>query len=93
MKKEDNGFKLKELGQLVEFEILGIYNLEKVKLKEEADRVKLMQKHYLQELKLDWDTDHSNKDLIQEDRILKNLKPHRNLHKLSAKGHGGGNFP
>ena len=46
MKKEDNGFKLKELGQLVEFEILGIYNLEKVILKEEAHKVKLMQKHY-----------------------------------------------
>jgi len=53
VKKEDNGFKLKELGQLVEFETLGIYNLEKVKLKDEADKVKLMQKHYLQELKLD----------------------------------------
>ena len=93
MKKEDNGFKLKELGQLVEFEILGIYNLEKVKLKEEADKVKLMQKHYLQELKLDWDTDHSNKDLILEDSILENLKPHRNLYKLSTKGYGGGKFP
>ena len=46
VKKEDNGFKLKELGQLVEFEILGIYNLEKVRLKEEVDKVKLMQKHY-----------------------------------------------
>ena len=85
MKKEDNGFKLKELGQLVEFEILGIYNLEKVKLKEEADKVKLMQKHYLQELKLDWDTDHSS--------ILENLKPHINLYKQSTKGHGGGKFP
>ena len=63
----------------MEFEILGIYNLEKVILKEEAHKVKLMQKHYLQELKLDWDTDHSNKDLIQEDSILENLKPHRNI--------------
>ena len=77
----------------MEFEILGIYNLEKVKLKEEADRVKLMQKHYLQELKLDWDTDHSNKDLILEDSILENLKPHRNLYKLSTKGYGGEKFP
>ena len=67
MKKEDNGFKLKELGQLVEFE------------KDKTDKGKLMQKHYLQELKLDWDTDHSNKDLILEDNILENLKPHRNL--------------
>ena len=77
----------------MEFEIIGIYNLERVKLKEEAGKVKLMQRHYLQELKLDWDTDHSNKDLIQEDSILENLKPHRNLYKLSTKRHSGGNFP
>ena len=85
--------KLKELGQLVEFEILGIYNLEKVKLKEEAGKVKLMQRHYLQELKLDWDTDRSDKDLIQENNILKNIRPYGNLYKLSTKGHGAGNCP
>jgi hypothetical protein len=52
-----------------------------------------MQKHYLQELILDWDIDCSNKDPIQEESILESLRPHINPYKLSLKGHGGGNCP
>jgi hypothetical protein len=92
-KKEDSGFELKELGQLLELEVLGIYNLEKVKFKEDAEEAKLSQKKYLQELILNWDTDRLYKDTMQEDHILESLQPHRNLYRLSIKGHGGANCP
>uniref|UniRef100_K3Y4N7 AAA+ ATPase domain-containing protein n=1 Tax=Setaria italica TaxID=4555 RepID=K3Y4N7_SETIT len=92
-KKENKGFELKQLAELLELEVLGIYNLEKVKLKEEAAAMKLIQKHHLQELVLDWDINRSDKDPIGEENILESLMPHSNLYKLSITGHGGDTCP
>ncbi|CAL5070130.1 unnamed protein product [Urochloa decumbens] len=92
-KKENNGFELKQLAQLLELEVLGIYNLEKVKVKEEADAIKLIQKHHLQDLILEWDIDRSNKDPVGEENILESLRPHSNLYKLSITGHAGDSCP
>ena len=92
-KKEKNGFELNQLGQLQEFEVLGIYNLEKVEVKEEAVAVKLIEKHHVQELILDWDINRSDKDSMREENILESLRPHSNLYKLSITGHGGGTCP
>ncbi|KAK8449726.1 hypothetical protein SEVIR_7G261875v4 [Setaria viridis] len=92
-KKENKGFELKQLAELLELEVLGIYNLEKVKVKEEAVAIKLIQKHHLQELVLDWDINRSDKDPIGEENILESLMPHSNLYKLSITGHGGDTCP
>ncbi|RCV37834.1 hypothetical protein SETIT_8G093900v2 [Setaria italica] len=92
-KKENKGFELKQLAELLELEVLGIYNLEKVKVKEEAVAIKLIQKHHLQDLVLDWDINRSNKDPIGEENILESLMPHSNLWKLSITGHGGDTCP
>nr|TKW00249.1 hypothetical protein SEVIR_8G096200v2 [Setaria viridis] len=92
-KKENKGFELKQLAELLELEVLGIYNLEKVKVKEEAVAIKLIQKHHLQDLVLDWDINRSNKDPIGEENILESLMPHSNLCKLSITGHGGDTCP
>ncbi|KAK8449711.1 hypothetical protein SEVIR_7G258475v4 [Setaria viridis] len=92
-KKENKGFELKQLAELLELEVLGIYNLEKVKVKEEAVAIKLIQKHHLQELVLDWDINRSDKDPIGEENILESLMPHSNLYKLSIAGHGGDTCP
>ncbi|CAL5014768.1 unnamed protein product [Urochloa decumbens] len=92
-RKENNGFELKQLAQLLELEVLGVYNLEKVKVKEEADAIKLVQKHHLQELTLDWDINRSNKDPAGEENILESLRPHSNLYKLSITGHAGDSCP
>jgi hypothetical protein len=72
---------------------LGIYNLEKIKVKEEAVATKLVQKHYLQELILHWDVNRSDKDPVGEESILESLMPHSNLYKLSITGHGGDTCP
>ncbi|KAK8449706.1 hypothetical protein SEVIR_7G260050v4 [Setaria viridis] len=92
-KKENKGFELKQLAELLELEVLRIYNLEKVKVKEEAVAMKLIQKHHLQELVLDWDIDRLDKDPIGEENILESLMPHSNLYKLSIIGHGGDTCP
>uniref|UniRef100_K3Y4P7 AAA+ ATPase domain-containing protein n=1 Tax=Setaria italica TaxID=4555 RepID=K3Y4P7_SETIT len=92
-KKENKGFELKQLAELLVLEVLGIYNLEKVKVKEEAVAMKLIQKHHLQELVLDWDINRSDKDPIGEENILECLMPHSNLYKLSITGHGGDTCP
>ncbi|XP_022684147.1 putative disease resistance protein RGA3 isoform X2 [Setaria italica] len=92
-KKENKGFELEQLAQLLELEVLGIYNLEKVKVKEEAIAMKLIQKHRLQVLMLDWDINRSDKDPIGEENILESLMPHSNLYKLSISGHGGDTCP
>ncbi|OEL36026.1 hypothetical protein BAE44_0002960, partial [Dichanthelium oligosanthes] len=93
VKKESNSFELKELGQLLGLEKLGIYNLEMVEVKEEAVEVKLMQKQHLQELILDWNTNRSNKDPMHEENVLESLRPHSNLYRQSINGHGGATCP
>ncbi|KAF8647681.1 hypothetical protein HU200_065320 [Digitaria exilis] len=85
--KEKNGFELSQLARLLELEVLGIYNLEKVEAKE-AVALKLLQKNQLRELILDWDINRSEKDPIREKNILENLRPHSNLYRLSITGHG-----
>ncbi|XP_062201847.1 putative disease resistance protein RGA3 [Phragmites australis] len=89
VKMENNGFELKQLGQLLELQVLGIYNLEKVKVKEEADEAKLIQKDCLRELTLDWDLNRTAQPTVLEENVLERLKPHSNLQKLCIRGHRG----
>ncbi|KAK1685502.1 hypothetical protein QYE76_046350 [Lolium multiflorum] len=94
VRKESEGFEPSQLGQLTELGgSLDIYNLEKVKTKEEANELKLIHKKHLGELMLEWDPERSNKNPLQEENILESLVPHRSLQKLRIKGHGGTNCP
>lgn len=92
IRKENDGFELKQLGQLLELQVLRIYNLENVETKEEAGEANLIQKHHLQELILDWDIKRTANPM-QEDNILECLKPHRNLQRLSIRGNAGVKCP
>ncbi|TVU41382.1 hypothetical protein EJB05_14891, partial [Eragrostis curvula] len=87
VRKETNGFELKQLGKLLELQVLGIYNLENVDA-EEAAEANLRQKDKLQELRLHWGKSRINHP-IEEDYTLECLKPHSNLRKLYIRGHGG----
>ncbi|TVU29168.1 hypothetical protein EJB05_20724, partial [Eragrostis curvula] len=91
-KRETNGFELKQLGKLLELQVLGIYNLGNVTVKEEASETNLIQKDRLQELTLDWHVE-GTKQSTHEDDILECLKPHSNLRKLWIRGHGGTKCP
>ncbi|TVU41386.1 hypothetical protein EJB05_14897, partial [Eragrostis curvula] len=91
-KKKTNGFELKQLGKLLELQVLGIYNLGNVAVNEEASEANLTQKDRLQELILDWHIEGTEKPM-QEDDILECLKPHSNLQKLCIRGHGGTKCP
>ncbi|XBI95047.1 hypothetical protein VPH35_031588 [Triticum aestivum] len=91
--KESEGFEPSQLGQLKEIGSLGIYNLEKVQSKEEANEFKLIQKNHLRELILEWDVRGSNKDPVKEEYVLESLVPHSNLQELCIRGHGGTNCP
>nr|UBY07363.1 NBS-LRR disease resistance protein [Dasypyrum villosum] len=94
--KESDGFELSQLGSLTEIGgSLGIYNLENVQTKEEANESKLMHKSHLRELILEWDVgqSNSNKDPVKEENVLGSLVPHSNLQELCIRGHGGISCP
>ncbi|KAJ1272882.1 hypothetical protein BS78_06G236800 [Paspalum vaginatum] len=93
VKKENQGFELRQIGELEVCRTLGIHNLEKVETKEEADEAKLFQKASLRKLTLQWDSDQSNKDSEREEHVLESLKPNGNLVELCVRGHGGATCP
>jgi hypothetical protein len=93
VKKERNGFELKQLGNLNELRELGIYNLEKIHTKEEAIEAKLIDKSYLRKLTLVWDKERPNIEHVEEALVLEGLQPHRKLHELCISGHGGPSCP
>jgi hypothetical protein len=92
--KGTEGFELSQLGELTELGgTLGIYNLEKVRKKQEANELKLLHKNHLHELTLDWDMDGSDRVVEQEENIIESLVPHSNLHELCIQGHRGASCP
>ncbi|TVU24579.1 hypothetical protein EJB05_27024, partial [Eragrostis curvula] len=93
VKKESQGFELREIGHLVELKSLQIDNLEKIQSREEAGEAKLMQKKHLRMLGLKWSTDQSDKDPMLEEEVLGALKPNSNLSRLVINGHGGATCP
>ncbi|CAL4989099.1 unnamed protein product [Urochloa decumbens] len=86
--KEGNGFELKQLGNLAELRVLGIYNLEKVHTKEEATQAQLINKIYLHSLTLDWHAEAPINERDMDGEIIERLKPCRNLKILRIRGHG-----
>jgi Leucine-rich repeat (LRR) protein len=94
VKKERNGFELKQLGNLNELRELGIYNLEKIYTKEEAIEAKLIDKKYLHKLTLVWDKERRpNIEHVEEALVLQSLQPHRKLNELCIIGHRGPSCP
>uniref|UniRef100_K3YC29 R13L1/DRL21-like LRR repeat region domain-containing protein n=1 Tax=Setaria italica TaxID=4555 RepID=K3YC29_SETIT len=93
VKKERNGFELKQLGNLNELRVLGICNLEKIHTKEEAIEAKLIDKKYLRKLTLVWDKQRPNIEPVEEALVLEGLQSHRKLHELCISGHGGPSCP
>ncbi|KAM3245542.1 hypothetical protein ACQJBY_056711 [Aegilops geniculata] len=90
VKKEGDGFKLRELGELGELGgELCIRNLETVASKAEASSAELKNKRNLKELKLVWSKDHQT---IYDD-VLDGLQPHPNLKVLSIVNPGAGPCP
>uniref|UniRef100_A0ACD5ZPX0 Uncharacterized protein n=1 Tax=Avena sativa TaxID=4498 RepID=A0ACD5ZPX0_AVESA len=92
--KEIKGFELSQLGELTELGgSLGIYNLEKVQGKEGGKELKLVHKNHLHNLTLEWDSGRPNKDPLQEENVLENLVPQKNLQHLCIRGHAGSKCP
>ncbi|KAL6596974.1 hypothetical protein ACP70R_047108 [Stipagrostis hirtigluma subsp. patula] len=93
VKKDSNGFELKQLGDLIELNELGIYSCEKIHTKEEATEANLREKNNLRKLTLVWDTARHDIEPDVEALVLENLEPSRNVHDLCIKGHGGPSCP
>ncbi|KAM3400825.1 hypothetical protein ACQJBY_005580 [Aegilops geniculata] len=92
--KEAKGFELSQLGELTGLGgSLGIYNLEKVQKKDEANELKLIHKNHLHKLILEWSFHRPNKEAEQEENVIESLVPHSNLQGLCIRGHGGANCP
>uniref|UniRef100_A0A8I7BFV3 AAA+ ATPase domain-containing protein n=1 Tax=Hordeum vulgare subsp. vulgare TaxID=112509 RepID=A0A8I7BFV3_HORVV len=91
--KESEGFELKQLEHLTELREVGIYNLENIHTKEEANKANLGVKNYLERLTLDWDSKRSNIEPDVEEIVLESLMPQRYLQDLCVRGHGGSSCP
>ncbi|KAM0908166.1 hypothetical protein ACQ4PT_015620 [Festuca glaucescens] len=91
--KESEGFEPRQLEHLTELRELGIYNLENIRTREEAAKVKLIEKNYLERLTLDWDSERCNIEPGVEAVVLESLQPHRYLEELCIRGHGGPSCP
>lgn len=76
----------------MEINELGIYNLEKVVSKKEADAINLAYKNHLHQLTLHWKNSKSSADNLAVD-VLESLRPHRNLKNLHIVGHKCGTSP
>ncbi|XP_042509791.1 putative disease resistance protein RGA4 [Macadamia integrifolia] len=93
---------IKELQRLDLRGNLGIYNLENVRSRTEAEEANLMGKEKLDMLHLSWRSnvlggDNSfmlgNETVVDEDDVLEGLRPHPNLKQLIIKNFGGDNLP
>lgn len=95
VKQKEQGFELKEIGQLIELRgSLSIYDLENVQAKEEVDEAKLLQKGQIHELILHWNNIcRSASDSTLQEHVLEKLRPSSNLQKLSVEGHQGTTCP
>lgn len=92
--KESEDFRLRQLGKLSELGgSLSVYNLEKVRTKEEGEEAELRFKRHLRKLKLVWDKQRATKDPILEKSVLEGLEPHSNLRELHIKNHAGEEHP
>ncbi|KAL7106347.1 hypothetical protein ACP275_07G107200 [Erythranthe tilingii] len=86
---DKKGCGIGELGSLKNLKgELEIYNLEKVRDKEEAKRADLLQKSNIVKLKLVWS--HGQND---NESVLEGLQPHANLKSLNICGFPGRNLP
>ncbi|XP_047957048.1 putative disease resistance protein RGA4 [Salvia hispanica] len=86
------GYKIEELGCLKNLkESLQIWNLERVRDKEEAMKANLLQKSNLWELVFAWFD--GREDERNDESVLEGLQPHANLKVLKIKGFKGKIFP
>ncbi|KAL4394404.1 putative disease resistance RPP13-like protein 1 [Arachis hypogaea] len=82
---------LKEISKL--HGSLSINKLQNVAGSADASNAKLVDKEFLEELKLNWDGTTGLKDSQEEINLLNNLRPHENLKKLSLHYYRGTRFP
>ncbi|CAL5417120.1 unnamed protein product [Camellia sinensis] len=92
---EDKGHKIEELGSLSKLRgKLMIYNLERVKSREEAEKANISGKPNIHELGFCWDSPSTAEDTtrINHQDVLEGLKPHGNLKVFKLKKFEGQSF-
>ncbi|XP_044945721.1 putative disease resistance protein RGA4 isoform X2 [Hordeum vulgare subsp. vulgare] len=91
--KKSEGFEPKQLEYLTKLWELGIYNLEKIHIGDEAAEAKLIEKKFMRRLTLDWDSERSDVEPDVEEVVLESLQPHGDLQVLCIRGYGGPSCP
>ncbi|KAL7209044.1 hypothetical protein ACSBR1_030734 [Camellia fascicularis] len=92
---EDKGYKIEELGSLSKLRgKLMIYNLERVKGREEAEKANISGKPNIHKLGFCWDSPSTAEDAIRINHqdVLEGLKPHGNLKGFKLKKFEGQSF-
>ncbi|XP_034703987.1 putative disease resistance RPP13-like protein 1 [Vitis riparia] len=92
---EGNNLGLRELKNLFdlrgELSILGLHNVMNIRDGRDAN---LESKHGIEELRMKWSDDFgASRNEMHERNVLEQLRPHRNLKKLTIASYGGSEFP
>ncbi|CAO2148233.1 unnamed protein product [Urochloa humidicola] len=94
--QNDSGFNLRQLQSMSQLVQLGIYQLENVQSKEEAGEARLIDKVYLEDVRLSWDNVSSTSSGASTEtatNVLEGLRPHRSLKHLQIIGYSGSTSP
>ncbi|CAN6374715.1 unnamed protein product [Urochloa humidicola] len=94
--QNDSGFNLRQLQSMSQLVQLGIYQLENVQSKEEAGEARLIDKVYLEDVRLSWDNVSSTSSGASTEtatNVLEGLRPHRSLKHLQIIGYSGSSSP
>ncbi|WKA02062.1 hypothetical protein VitviT2T_020298 [Vitis vinifera] len=92
---EGNGLGIRELKNLFdlrgELSIFGLHNVMDIQDVRDAN---LESKHHIEELRVEWSNDFgASRNEMHERHVLEQLRPHRNLKKLTIASYGGSEFP
>ncbi|XP_020592452.1 putative disease resistance protein RGA3 [Phalaenopsis equestris] len=90
--KNENGYRIGELEHMRELRKLNIHFLENVKNAVEARNAKLFEKRKLTDLCLNWGNTVDERKIVNSDldvHVLENLKPYKNLKRLSIVSYKG----
>ncbi|RVW72204.1 putative disease resistance RPP13-like protein 1 [Vitis vinifera] len=90
-----NGLGIRELKNLFdlrgELSIFGLHNVMDIQDVRDAN---LESKHHIEELRVEWSNDFgASRNEMHERNVLEQLRPHRNLKKLTIASYGGSEFP
>uniref|UniRef100_A0ACD5TYM4 Uncharacterized protein n=1 Tax=Avena sativa TaxID=4498 RepID=A0ACD5TYM4_AVESA len=85
--RNNAGFRIAQIGNLLDLGSLCIFGLENLETKEEANSARLLDREHLRSLRLCWDASRVSDNPIAVKEVLEGLQPHPELNHLQINGY------